>query len=132
MHSHRAPSRLFSYQTAERLLLRTVLTSSLILLIELMLATHNRRGTKRSQTCTGKARHNDKVARLGHVTARGLGRRGRGRGGHRFGAILLLVLVIGVVLTAVLALLLSVVGLALALVLLLGFILATAVCVVEA
>ncbi len=34
-----------------------------------MLATHNRRGTKRSQTCTGKARHHDEVARLGHVTA---------------------------------------------------------------
>lgn len=119
MHSHRAPSQLFSYLTTEGLLLRTVLTSSLILLIELMLATHNRRGTQRGQACTGKARHNDEVARLGHVTARRLG---RGRGGHRFGAILLLDMVVGISLTAVLTLLLSVLGLTLTLVLLLGFI----------
>lgn len=121
MQQHRTPSRLFSYQTAERLLLRTVLTSSLILLIELMLATHNRRGTQRGQACAGKARHHDEVARLGHVTARRLG---RGRGGHRFRAILLLVLVVGVALTTVLALLLSIVGLALFLVLLLSGLLA--------
>ena len=119
MQQHRTPSRFFSHLTTERLLLRTVLTSSLILLIELMLATHNRRGTQRGQACAGKAHHNDEVARLGHVATRGLG---RSRGGHRFGAILLLVLVVGVALTAVLALFLSVVGLALALVLLLGFI----------
>lgn len=84
-----------------------------------MFTTHNRRGTQRGQACAGKARHHDEVARLGHVTARGLGRSRRGRGGHRFGVIMLLDLVIGISLTAVLALLLSVLGLALALVLLL-------------
>ena len=47
MHSHRAPSQLFSYLTTERLLLGTVLTSSLILLIEFMLTAHDRRGAKR-------------------------------------------------------------------------------------
>lgn len=116
MHSHRTPSRLFSYLTTERLLLRTVLPSSLTLLIELILATHNRGGTQCGQACTGKARHHDEVARPGHDAARGLSGGSR-RGGHRTGVILLLALVVGVALTAVLALLLSVVGLALFLVL---------------
>ena len=77
MQQHRTPSRLFSYLTTERLLLGTVLTSSLILLIEFMLTAHDRRGTQRGQACTGKARHNNEVARLRHVAALGLGRGSR-------------------------------------------------------
>ena len=105
-----------------RLLLRAVLPRSLLLLIELMLTTYDRRSAQCGQACTGKARHHNQIARLGHVAARRLGSCSRrGRSGHRFGVILLLDLVIGVALTAVLALLLSVLSLALALVFLLRF-----------
>ena len=86
-----------------------------------MLTTYDRRSAQRGQARAGKARHNDKVARLGHVTARSLSRCSGGCSGHRLGVILLLVLVVGVALTAVLAMLLSVLGLVLVLVLLLRF-----------
>ena len=70
MHSHRTLSQLFSYLATESLLLRAVLPRSFLLLIELMLTTHDGRSAQRGQARAGKARHNDKVARLGHVTAR--------------------------------------------------------------
>ena len=111
MQLHRPPLRISSCRATERLLLGVVLPSSLLLLIELMLAAHDGRGTQRGQARTGKTRHNDEVTRLGHVAARSR------RSGHRFGAILPLVLVVGVALTAVLALLLSALGLVLVLLL---------------
>lgn len=80
-----------------------------------MLTTYDRRSAQCGQARAGKARHNDKVARLGHVTARSLSRCSGGCSGHRLGVILLLVLFVGVALTAVLALLLSVLGLVLVL-----------------
>ena len=105
-----------------RLLLRAVLPRSLLLLIEFMLTAYDRRGAQRSQARAGKARHHDQVARLRHITARGLGRRGRGGcSGHRLGVILLLDLVIDTAFTAVVGLLLIVLSLILALVLLLRF-----------
>ncbi len=91
-----------------------------------MLTTYDRRSAQCGQARAGKARHHNQIARLGHVAARGLGRCSR-RGGHRFGVILLLVLVVGVALAAVLALLLSVLGLARILVLILRFRLLTIV-----
>ena len=97
MQLHRTPSRLFSYLTTERLLLGTVLSSSLVLLIEFVLATHNGRGAKRRQARASKARHHDEVARLGHIATRGLGRRGRGsRRGGRGDVLVVTLLSIGI------------------------------------
>ena len=76
-----------------------------------MLTTYDRRSAQCGQACTGKARHNDKVARLGHIAARGFGCCSR-RGGHRFGVILLLDLVVSTALV-VFGLFLSVLGLVL-------------------
>lgn len=102
MHSHRTPSQLFSYLATKRLLLRAVLPRSLLLLIKLMLTTYDRRSAQCGQACTGKARHHNQIARLGHVAARGLGSCSRrGRGGHRFGVILLLDLVVSTALVVV-------------------------------
>ena len=92
-----------------------------------MLTTYDRRSAQCGQARAGKARHNDKVARLGHITARSLSRCSGGCSGHRLGVILLLVLFVGVALTAVLALLLSVLGLVLVFVLPLRFRLLTLV-----
>lgn len=97
MHSHQTPSLLFSYSATEKLLLGTVLTSSLVLLIEFMFTAHNRRGTQRGQACARKARHHDEVARLGHIATRGLGRRGRGsRRGGRGDVLVVTLLSIGI------------------------------------
>ena len=83
-----------------------------------MLTAHDGRSAQRSQARTGKARHHDQVARLGHVAARGLGSCSRrGRGGHRFGVILLLDLVAGTALVVVFGLFLFALGLALVLLL---------------
>ena len=92
-----------------------------------MLTTYDRRSAQCGQARAGKARHNDKVARLGHITARSLSRCSGGCSGHRLGVILLLVLFVGVALTAVLALPLSVLGLVLVFVLPLRFRLLTLV-----
>ena len=101
-----------------RLLLQAVLPRSLLLLIELMLTTYDRRSAQCGQACTGKARHHNQVARLGHVAARGLSRCSRrGRGGHRFGVILLLDLVVSTALVVVFGLFLFALGLALVLLL---------------
>ena len=118
MHSHRAPSQLFSYLATKKLLLRAVLPRSFLLLIELMLTTYDRRSAQCGQACTGKARHHNQIARLGHVAARGLGSCSRrGRGGHRFGVILLLDLVASTALVVVFGLFLFALGLALVLLL---------------
>ena len=70
-----------------------------------MLTTYDRRSAQCGQARAGKARHHNQIARLGHVAARGLGSCSRrGRGGHRFRAILLLVLVVGLALFLVLLL----------------------------
>ena len=62
-----------------------------------MLATHNGRGAKRRQACTGKARHHDEVDRLRPIHTRGLGRSGRGsRRGVRGDVLVVNLLSIGV------------------------------------
>lgn len=60
-----------------------------------MLTAHDGRSAQRGQARAGKARHHNQIARLGHITARGLGSCSRrGRGGRRFGVILLVDLVV--------------------------------------
>ena len=77
-----------------------------------MLTTYDRRSAQRGQACTGKARHHNQIARLGHVATRGLGSCSRrGRGGHRFGVILLLILVVSTALVVVFGLFLFALGL---------------------
>ena len=85
-----------------------------------MLTAHDGRSAQRGQARAGKARHHNQIARLGHITARGLGSR-RGRGGHRFGVILLLDLVVSTALVVVFGLFLFALGLVLVL-LLSGFV----------
>lgn len=77
-----------------------------------MLTTYDRRSAQCGQARAGKARHHNQIARLGHVAARGLGSCSRrGRGGHRFGVILLLILVVSTALVVVFGLFLFVLGL---------------------
>lgn len=83
-----------------------------------MLTTYDRRSAQCGQARAGKARHHNQIARLGHVAVRGLGSCSRrGRGGHRFGVILLLDLVASTALVVVFGLFLFALGLALVLLL---------------
>ena len=88
MPPHRTPSQTLIENDLEDYSSKPSSPRSLLLLIELMLTTYDRRSAQCGQACTGKARHHNQIARLGHVAARGLGSCSRrGRGGHRFGVI---------------------------------------------